>query len=64
MTAWRAVAEALKAEALAASDPESIRIYEQASSTKGPMADVLFRIGIRNPYIRGKLGLPPREIIE
>ena len=32
--------EALKAEALAASDPENVRIYEQARSTQGPMADV------------------------
>ena len=55
--------EAMKAEALAASDPENIGIYEQARSTQGQMADVLFRIGIRNPYIRGKLGLP-REIVE
>jgi hypothetical protein len=53
--------EALKEEALAASDPENVRIYEQTRRAGGPMAESLFRLGIRNPHIRRKLGLPPED---
>jgi hypothetical protein len=53
--------ETLKAEALAASDPEHKRIYEETRTKTASLAEPLFRITIRDPYIRGKLGLPPEE---
>jgi hypothetical protein len=51
--------EALKAEALAASNPEHVGLYHRTKGTPGSLAESLFRITIRDPYIRGKLGLPP-----
>jgi hypothetical protein len=50
--------DALRSEALAASEPTNVRIYEQARGTQSSMAESLFRVAIRNPYIRRKLGLP------
>jgi hypothetical protein len=56
--------EALKSEALAGADPEILRLYEATQGRRGSMAETLFRITIRNPYIRVKLGLPPEDAAE
>jgi hypothetical protein len=56
--------DALKAEALAAGVSEHVRIYEETKSKSGSIAEALFRITIRDPYIRGKLGLAPEDTAE
>jgi hypothetical protein len=53
--------EAHKAEAIAAADPSSRETYELARAGKQPMAESIFRIVIRDPYLRSKLGLPPED---
>jgi hypothetical protein len=50
--------QSLKTEALAAADPEHVRLYRETERRRGAMAEALFRITIRDPYIRAKLGLP------
>lgn len=56
--------EALKAEALAGAGPEPARLYQETLGRRGSMAETIFRITIRNPHIRGKLGLPPDDLAE
>lgn len=56
--------DALKAEALAAADPEHATLYESTRGRRGSMAETLFRITIRDPHIRAKLGLPPEDSAE
>jgi Replication initiator protein A len=50
--------EALRAE------PEHVRLYHGTQGGRGSMAETLFRITIRNPHIRVKLGLPPDDAAE
>ena len=50
--------QALDAEAVASADPEYVKVYEQAAGRGGAMAASLFRLSIRNPHIRRRLGLP------
>ena len=56
--------DALDAEALATGKPEVVRSYQENKRILGPMAEPLFRIGIREPFIRLKLGLPPEAAAE
>ncbi len=65
---WNALTEAEKeahkAEAIAAADPESRKLYESSRAGRQSMAETIFRVAIRNPYLRSKLGLPPEEVAE
>jgi hypothetical protein len=56
--------EAFKEEALAAADPEHVKLYQTTQGRRGSMAEMLFRVTIRDPYTRTKLGLPPEEPAE
>ncbi len=53
--------EALKAEALESCDPEIARDYLEQKRKRSPLAETFFRFGVRDPFIRGKLGLPPER---
>jgi hypothetical protein len=56
--------EALKTEALSAADPERVKVYHATQGGRGSIAEALFRITVRDPYIRQKLGLPPEDYLE
>ena len=56
--------EALKADAIAGADPDTVKIYLSTQGRRGSMAETLFRITLRDPYIRVKLGLPPEDTAE
>jgi hypothetical protein len=56
--------EALKAEALAACEPEIARDYLEQKRKHSRIAETFFRFGIREPFIRAKLGLPPEPAAE
>lgn len=62
---WETLSEAEKeahrAEAIAAADPESRELYESSRSSRRSMAETIFRVAIRDPYLRTKLGFPPEE---
>jgi hypothetical protein len=56
--------EVMKAEALASCDPEIARDYLEQKRKRSPVAETFFRFGVREPFIRRKLGLPPERTAE
>lgn len=56
--------EALRAEALEAADPEAVKAIESMQGRKVSMGETFFRLTIRDPHIRVKIGLPPEEATE
>ncbi|MDG3008382.1 replication initiator protein A [Paludisphaera mucosa] len=56
--------DALDREAVAAADPEFVKVYEQTAVRGGSLAASLFRLSIRNPFIRTTLGLPQDDASE
>lgn len=56
--------ESLKAEAMAACDPDIVRDYLEQKQKQSRIAETFFRFGIREPFIRKKLGLPPEPVAE
>ena len=49
---------------LAVADPDTVKLYQSTQGRRGSMAETLFRITLRDPYIRVKLGLPPDDAAE